>query len=266
MMTTDFPRNLPSASGQRSIGDNTAAFTLAERLQADYAELQHRVELMAAMANRLPKQIGNDRDQATVAEAIKEIRGTGKDIDTKRKAETAELRAATKTINDFFGAMVDRVENMVSVLSKRISSYLDMKLEVEREEAKIAAEQARIAAEAKRVALETQPEFTNTIEDKLAASAAEHDARMAEKLAAGAGQDLVRSHTEGGTMVSYETRWTVIIDDMSAVPADSIWPFVSEADRVKAINAYCRANSRGGKTPSQLPGVRFVAETKAIVR
>jgi DNA polymerase-3 subunit delta' len=56
---------LPSASGQRSIGDNTAAFTLAERLHADDAHANQNLPRLARLAEVWEKIVRAARDTET---------------------------------------------------------------------------------------------------------------------------------------------------------------------------------------------------------
>jgi len=96
-----------------------------------------------------------------------------------------------------------------------------------------------------------------------AADRAGHGARVFEKVAEAKPSDHVRTRSAvGGGMATSGTFWDFEIIDLEAIPPASLWGFITDAEKTKAVAAFVRAH----KNETPLPGVRIFQNTRAVFR
>lgn len=268
-----------------------------EEQPGKYLDLQKEVDrLLATIGGRIegipaiPTVIETDADNGRIAEAMEDLRRTHKNIETARTAEKAPYLAAERAIDNYHGAMRERIEKTRDILQKRGDIYTAKKAEEAR--AQRALEARRAAEEAARIAAAEQEErkrqeeaaaaaerarkpeniaaHTATAEtartnaamfevDKMQAISAAENALASAKAGTAS---IVRTRHESGHMSTGKDVGYVEIEDIDQIPLDVIRAFLKPEHIESAVKAW--AKQQDYKKP--LAGCKIGKRAKADYR
>lgn len=261
------------------VGDNrapAAAQMVTEQMQRDYAATVEGVDALLAEARTLPETIEDDETMGTYAVLIKKLRDTAVRLKAFHAAEKEPHLRAGQAVDQFFFGLWDKVvrrnvankPGAADVLTRRLDHYQQRKLAAEQARLRAeAAEAARVAreAEAKRLAEEAAAEAARQAAERarkpetavakgaVADLAAERSTQaQANAAVAGAAAqeahiaslarpaDLVRTRVEGGPVVTMGATTWAEVTDSTALDKEKLWPFISEAEKAKALRAWAK--------------------------
>ena len=283
------------------IGHNVApdyAETIAARLQQDYAELVKGATALLEEARNLPKEIHSDEEMGPHATLIERMRDTAARIESFRVVEKEPHMRAAQGVDQFFFSLFERLSRRVKtgkpgaadILQARVNDYMQRKLDAERRaraaaeaaaraaeeslrkeredaarkaaEAQAAAERARKAENIKAHELRAAEEAAKAAQlaaEQARAAQASDDARI-DTLAKPA--DMVRTRLEGGPMVTMRQVPVVVVEDVTLLNKELLWPFIKEEHLLMALKAWAKAS--GHKRPMDGATIKMVDE--AVVR
>jgi len=255
----------PALSDRDRVGGNypPPSETLVEQLARDYEAVDKTVDALAARANGAPAAITNDNEHKIVAELVRDVAGSLKNIESQRVAEKAPFMSAERAVDGFFKKFETRLEKVKLAMNKRIKDFLDAKAAAERrareEEARVAREaQERAFKEAQAAeAAKNEPGVNAAL---TSAARAEDRAAEADAAAAAKPAELARTRTDTGVLSTLRTDWTHAIEKYDAIPLDLLRPYFTRAEVDKAIRGFVKAGGR------ELTGVRIFEDTTAVTR
>lgn len=282
------------------VGSNEApdyAQTVTAEMQRDYEEVTATVAGLLDEARALPGEVVDDESMGAFARLIKRMRDTTARIEAFRTKEKEPYLRGGNAVDGFFHALATKIARKArtdkpgaaDILQARLDAYNQRKLVEEQERRRrVAEEEARVAreklaqerlaseaAEAARLAAERARKPENVV-----AKAAVADAREAEASAAGveailaAGRaedahvatlakpaDLVRTRIDDA-LVTMGTEPYAEIVDAALLDKETLWPFISEDAKAKALRAW--AKTTGHRT--QMAGASIGKRPKSVVR
>lgn len=217
----------------------------------------------------LPAEIKDAADLERCAKHVKDARMVAKKLDGHRATEKAVFDAAGKMVQNLFKPRLDKLDATKSVAERLIASYNRKVEEDQRRRAAEAAELERAeAARRAEAAAKLETSLFGDVAETVMQSAieAETNAARLDRVSTGTAADLVRAHTEAGT-VSARVNLVHDVTDNAALRA-SLGPLGDHFDQAsidKAIRAFIRSCKTAGRAP-YLAGVNFREDRKAIVR
>lgn len=261
--------------------NNPPSMLPAEELQPvlaeQYAPLAATVTaLLAEIKESAPVTVETDTDNTALGAFVKRLRDTITDIEAKHAAEKNPYLRSGQIVDQLFFGMRDRLKKAREILQRRGDEFTARKVAEERirrqQEAAAAAAEARRkqeeAAAAERQAAEIQaaadrarkPEnierlqtaaneqtgiaAVKQVDEMIATSNAENAALAAAAPAA----VIARNRDETtGLLATAKTAPYVEITDADALDKSKLWPFISEAEKLKALKAWARTT--GHKQP-----------------
>lgn len=251
------PRLLPGA--------NNPPVTLAEELADRYVDLLSEVQPVLDRAGSLPKKVGDDIVLGRLGDVVRDASKLSKKIEAKRVEVTEPHLTAQREIKGFFDTFKTRLEAVAKTLTDLATEYQNAK----------AAEARRILAEEARKAREEADRQRQIAEDAAAknraGAAQKHDDRAEEAdgraarletAARASAADLTRVRTESGTVATSRGSWKFEIEDYTAIPLETLQPYLDRGAVEKAVGKYTAIHKGDGK----LAGVRIFHDTKATFR
>lgn len=239
------------------------------RLALEHGDMLQKAEALKLRAEAFDAEVTSDALNETAAGLVKELRAMCGKVDDTRTATNAPILIAQRTVNAFFKAPHDKLNDLKRGIEKRIGAYALAKAEQERAArlAAAAAEQKR-ADDAAALAASQETENRQGVADALMEGAvrAEGFARTHERVAAGPIHDLARTRSEAGT-TTVRTSWGFVIHDPAALKAtlgplrDCFTVPTIEA----ALRSFIRQEVAAGRDPA-LAGVNFQKEYAGAVR
>lgn len=283
----------------RSIAaEENFAGTVTAFLEDEYRELLKTVPELLEEARALPSQIDDDEQMGIFARLIKRFRDSTARIEAFRVKEGEPYLRGKQAVDSFFFSLAEKCQRRdrkakpgaADVLQARLDDYNQRKLRAEQErrrqeeertrreaqerqrqedEARRKAEEDRLAAERARkpeiieakeavAAQSEQAASTATIDAALAFEKAE-EARIAT-LAKPA--DLIRTRVEEGPTVTMAREAYAIITDASQLDKETLWPFISEDAKEKALRSWAKTTGHS----KQMPGAEIGHRQKSVVR
>ena len=217
----------------------------------------------------LPRSIMDAAGLERCAKHVKDARMVAKKLDGHRATEKAVFDAAGKQVQNLFKPRLDKLDATKSVAERLIVAYNRKVEEDQRRRAAEAAERER--AEASRRAEAAAKLETSSLDDVAetvmqSAIEAEQNAARLDRVSTGSAADLVRAHTEAGTVSSRASLVHDVTDNAALRKAiGPLGDYFDQASIDKAIRAYIKACKTAGRAP-ELAGVTFREDRKAIVR
>jgi hypothetical protein len=274
------------------------AQTVTSFLEDEYRELLQTIPDLLAQARELPVEINDDAEMGTFARLIKRFRDTTARIEAFRVKEAEPYLRGKQAVDSFFFALAEKCvrrdkkakPGAADILAARLDDYNQRKLRAEQErrrqeeektrreaeERRRAEEAARQEAEEKRLAAD-RARKAETIEQKSAiaqeaeaqATTAKIEADLAQERAEEARiatlakpADLVRTRVEEGPTVTMGTEPYALIVDASALDKETLWPFISEDAKEKALRSWARTTGFN----KQMAGAEIGRRPKSVVR
>ncbi len=227
------------------------------------AELRPMVTTVAAYTTTLEAvDIVDDESHATVGDLVKYLRQAKYKLEDKRKSLVDPLNKVVKDINALFKPTRDSIEALLFKAGQKMNQYASAQEAIKHAEARVIREEAaREEAEAKALA------------DRLLAAAGQ-DAEptaaavieVAEKNVAKAEEKPKLTLARGETSTtSTRQNWTAHVVDLKLL-ALAVGQGKMPVDCIQASQAGLNKVSREGKRNCEEHGVKFFAETKAVVR
>lgn len=244
--------------------------TIANRYKDDFVAA---TAILNAEAS-LPAMIESEADLERCVKHVKDARMVEKKLDGHRATEKAVFDKAGKDVQALFKPRIDKLSATKGVAEGIITRYQNKKAEEERIKAKEAADRERAEA-AKRAEAAAAMEgmgLDDVAETVLQAGIdSERSAAKLDRLATGSAADLVRAQTTEGT-ASVKAGIAFEITDQAALRKSlgDLGPFFNVTHIEQAIRGFVAFEKKQGKTAANLDGsiagVRFYAETKAMIR
>lgn len=245
----------------------TDANPLKDRLAQDYASnIDRRDELLEAV-DRVPNPITDEDDAKKVADFIKLLAAAKKDADSHRVSEKEPYLSSGRTVDGFFKAITDPLDNAKKSTEKILTSYQLAKAAAERrarqeEERRLREEAERVRLEAEHAAREAQTEgqLEDAIAEEEMAQAMEAAALAAEKDADANKAELSRTRGDEGAVASLRTFWDFKNLDRDTLDLETLRQHIPEEALKSAVRSYVKA---GGRT---LSGVIIFENATSVVR
>lgn len=213
------------------------------RLADKHGALLTRASSLTEAAARLPEKIEDDETNAKMGDFVKQIGGAHKALEAARKTEKAPYDDAGKVVHGFFTGPQGKLEEVKRTAEARMSGYMRAKADAERK---------RREEEARRLAEEAAAKNDE--------SAFEQASGEVEMIEASKPAEMVRQHSDLGTVATLRTSWEFEVLDRAKVDLEALRPYLG-ADAVdKAIRAAIRAGVR------EIGGVRIYQDQKASIR
>lgn len=267
-------------------------------LNDEYGEMRQTLQTFVDRFNEIPETIEDDDALGVASKLTKDIADFRNRVEATRVNEKEPYHRAGQAVDNFFVPMREKVgrqdrkqkPGLRDVIQHRIDAYMQRKLEAERaarraEEERLAreAEERRRAEEAARRAAEeaaAAAERARKAETKAAkeaaaeeaarlAAAAEAEKRIAEAAAEDAKinamakpADMVRTRVAEGPTVTMAREPYAVVTDAALLDKNALWPFISLAEKEKALRAWARNNGHTATMPGASVGFR----QKSVVR
>jgi asparagine synthetase B (glutamine-hydrolysing) len=265
------------------IGSNTQAIDYAKeevgRLQVDYHNHVVTIETLEVEADDIPDVIPDTATKETVVDLIKRMRDSVKAIKGLHELEKMPHLRRGQGADQFFFGLLDRVmrrdkknnPGAGDTLLEKLTAYDVRILAEENERRRLAAEEAarvlaarvaeenRLAAEAEAARLAAErarkPETTAAKEEvaiqaETVASAARVETAVAAAVAEDAyvatlarPADIMRTRTASGSLSTMGTEKYSEIEKQDLLDKNKLWPYISIAEKQKALNAWAKANN-----------------------
>jgi len=234
-----------------------------------------RDELLAAL-DRIPAVIEDEEWNKKATDYVGMITKLLKAIEAEREARKSPFLAASRAVDGYFGALVDklgtpkgrdRAGQAREIVETRMTLYQRAKADAERrareEAAKIEREEAerrrREAEQAERVA-QTEKDLQAAIDRDTAARQAEADASRIEKAAAAPLADLSRTRSDLGATSSLTRFWTFRALDRAALDLEALRSHLPHDALEAAVRSFIKAGGR------KLDGVEIFEDSRTRVR
>jgi hypothetical protein len=284
------------------IGDNTQAIDYAKeevgRLQVDYHNNVVAVDALLIEAEDIPDVIPDAATKETVVDLIKRIRDEKARIEGLHVIEKQPHFRRGQGVDQFFFGLWDRLlkrdkknnPGAGDTLLEKLTAYDVRILAEENERRCLAAEEAarvlaakvaeenRLAAEAEAARLAAErarkPETTAAKEEvaiqaETVASAARVETAVAAAVAEDAyvatlarPADIMRTRTASGSLSTMGTEKYSEIEKQDLLDKNKLWPYISIAEKQKALNAWAKANNYA----EPMAGAKIGSRPKSGVR
>lgn len=244
---------------------------VTDRMAKDYAEMANTATALLGRAREMPEIVHGEAQLRVFSDMIVDMRDTIARAESTRKAEKEPYFRAGQAVDGFFNSLAERLDKGMKVLAKRVNDYQQRKLAEERERRRLeaeataraeriareSAEQAAREAEEKRLAADRarKPEIAElkdaaAAEAEALAGAAIAAAKVASDQAEAAHistlqkpSEVARSRFDEGRLVTMrQVGYTEILDKM-ALDKEKLWPFLKDADVLKALNGWAKTVS-----------------------
>lgn len=250
----------------------------APLVDAEFIANKHKAAFVCATAilnaeADLPASVETPEDLGRLTKHAKDAMGAGKTLDAARVLEKRRFDDAGKEVQALFTPRITKLEATKQVALSRINAYNQKVEERRRVEAREAADRERAEAQRRMeaaAAIESQgmTDVAETIMDSALDSQA--SAEKLDRVSTGSAADLVRTHTEAGTVTSATTLTFEIVDnDALRATLGALGGHFSQPEIEKAVRSYIAASKKLGATAATIKpvaGVRFYDERSARVR
>ena len=238
---------------------------LAETLAVDHAALAADIEALAKEANAGPKEIKTEADLESASKIILKVRPLAAKVEKTRVEEKEPHLSAGREVDAFFRVHADRLSRIADFFQKEADKYTRAKADEERRKAAAAAQKLRDEQTAREAAAAKAQESNRlkTAENHEAkAGEAAYAAEAAEARAAAPAAELTRTRFAGGGLATAKTEWNFAIENLQAIPLETIRPFLKPEVIEQAVRAFVKIN----KNAIPIPGVRIFEDVKASIR
>lgn len=256
---------MSKAENPRAVAGGNNPPTFPEELATRNKTLFDAVEPLAVRANALPKTIGNDDENFSFGEVIKDATAALKKIEEARVAEKEPHLTAGRTVDETFKPAKDRLSKIISALSQRADAYAHQKKVEARRKAQEEEDRLRAEAEKSRREADLDAEFGYADEAEARTDVAENldfRADQAAQVASAKASDLTRTRSDSGALATASDKWDFRVADWSKVDIAALRPFIAVEVLEKALRQHIRIHK--GSMP--IAGVEFVEGTKASFR
>lgn len=249
-----------------TIGDNnppTDAQIFRERMQEQHPDLLKRADDLVAALERLPSEIGDDETAGRVTDYISQLAKCRKAAETTRVAEKEPYLSMGRTVDGYFKAITDKLDNAKTRAQRPLTEHLNRKAEEERKERLRIAEEQRLAAQrAADEAAQLEASKQTEAAEETFTQAQVHEQRAVKMEVAATARPAQLANVRGaeGSGASLRTRWVGKLINRDQLDVARLLPFISDEALQKAINGYVAAGHR------ELRGVSIVEESTAVVR
>lgn len=290
------PSSAPASDRQVGTDHNRPPLITNDQLYLDHQSMIARTVELETLAAAQPTHVadGDDATQYALQDLIKEIDKEAKIVETKREAEKAPFLEGSRIVDGFFKAVADtkgrqqgRLDKIRAALVRTATDYLRRKEAAARAILEAAAKARREEEERLRAAQQEEEERarklyernrpTAAAEKEVVANAIGRQADVAGAASIEAAQaanakpaELARTRSDvGGALGTLTEFWEMEILEFDAIAAGPLWPYVTRAEKEKAIRAYMKANAP--KEPTSTPwqpiaGVNFYRTSKGQFR
>lgn len=291
-----------STNEPAGVGHNLApdyAQRVTEQMARDYQAQREAVDKAERdAAELLGHTINNDDEMTPFVQAIKRMRDLASRLKAFQEKEKEPHLRGGQAVDGFFFKMIDRIARrerranpgVADQLQAHVDGYMQRKRAEEEERRRLAQEEADRKAraereEAERLAREAEEKRQaaerarkpETRQDKAEAAReaevsastqnvkvflADDAARAAEVAAAAKPADMVRTRVAGGGMATMGTETYAEITDAALLDSDKLWPFISVAEKEKALRAWARTTD----FREQMDGASIGRRPKTVIR
>lgn len=235
-------------------------------IKTDWIKVEADLALgMLSSAERV--EIENQAQYEYAADCLKGVKAKAKELDTKRKAITGPIDMAKKAVMDLFRKPTEDLDKAERLLKKGMLAYTEEQERKRREQEEKLQKQAeaeRRRKEKQQRAWEEKERKKREEAEKFAAEGKAEEARKAEAEAEKAAEKaaereeeasqvqapILASNTEQPKGVSYRSKWTAEIIDLSKVPVEYLLPNMPMLNKVAQTT----------KGALVIPGVTFKEE------
>lgn len=201
---------------------------LGARLARDHADMVKRFVELEISIGQIPATINDEPTAQRVVDFVaQQVRPLTDDAETKHKREKKQFLDCSRVVDRFFLDRVKQLNNSISPIYARASTYLKRKAEEQRraEEAKrreAEAARQKAAAEAERLAAEARAQVEEgnrqaAIQLQTLAEAAQADAERAQQVIL-APPAPVNIHGDYGATAFMVEKWKFEYEDLSLLP------------------------------------------------
>jgi hypothetical protein len=244
--------------------NNPPAPTLAERIEADYAEKFAEIVALAEAANAAPLLVLTDEDVGTVSDVVVKARALGKALEAARKREKQPFIDDGKLVDTLFTkARLERLETISTKLTERVTTYNRVKADEARKAQREAERVARDLAEQARLDAEMEAQGGNTAavtEHVETALQAEQQARQAAAPVSAA--DATRVRSGSGAVATTRTVVKARVIDPEKLDLNKLRGFIKPEHIDEALRRFVATN----KKTIPIPGVEFYDDETAVIR
>ncbi len=230
---------------------------LSERYANHLNLVGQHIAAQARFAEATATGVADDDAAARYADWAKQLSSLSQRIDAARTAEKDAPLAAGRAVDAFFKGMTDQLADIRAGALKVLTRHAEDKERRRREE--MAAEAQRKADEAVRLAAQAEVNNSPALLNRAVAAEQESENLLAAAQATPAAA-LSRTRGDLGGVSSLRTTYTFEVEDISKVPPSYL--LVNEQMVRAAIRT---APKKAGVPQITIPGIRVVAERKAVV-
>ncbi len=227
------------------------------------SQLRDMVTTVSAYDTTLDSiDIVDDESHAAVGDLVKYLRAGKAKLEDKRKSLVDPLNKVVKDINALFKPTRERIEALLFKAGGKMNEYASAQEAIKHAEARVIREEAaREEAEAKALAERLIAAAGDDAEPTAAAVV-----EVAEKNVAKAEEKTKLTLARGDvSTTSTRQNWTAHVVDLKLL-ALAVGEGKMPVDCIQASQAGLNKVSREGKRNCEEHGVKFFAETKAVVR
>lgn len=229
-----------------TIGHNSDPFdpdAIRARLADAHGTLIERASTLVEASGRIPEKIEDDETNNRMGDFVKQIGTANKALETARKSEKEPFDAGGKIVHGFFTAQQGKLDEVKRLAEARMTGYM---------RAKADAERRRRDEEARRLAEEAAAQNNE--------SAFEQASEEVELIEASKPAEMVRSHSDLGTVSTLRTSWEFEVTERGKIDLEALRPYLGSDAIDKAIRAAVRAGVR------EIAGVHIYQDQKASIR
>lgn len=284
-----------STNPREMIGGNNPPLSLEERLARDYDEMLARKIPLLEAAKKLPKVLDAQHiDEAT--DLVRKMRELSAEIEQVRVAEKEPFLRDSRLVDAKFHPHIDQLTRRekkapagaADIVQARLNDFVDRQVRAEEERRKVElekaqreaeelrkaaekaaaeAEEARAAAERARGRKGEKSAIADQAEEAAASAAAEAAAAADRQEGAYIGTlqsatAAVKISTESGVTLGVGTEKYAEVEDATKLDKDLLWPFISLAEKEKALRAWAKSTGHTQK----MAGARIGSRSKAMQR
>lgn len=221
-------------------------------MQAIAAEAA-RADALTEAYGRAPETVSDDTTASKTTDLAKQLGACARAIEAKRKEHKGRYDTCGAVIHTAATYYTNNLAKLKKACETRLTDYQRRIAEVERKRREEEAERLRKEAAEREASLHNEDDLEEAIR---AGAEAERAAKEAEAKAA----DLTKARGEFGSVASLRTFWTFEIEDIHAVPLETLRRHFTPDAIEKAVRAYVRDGGR------ELPGVRIFETQETRVR
>jgi len=265
-LSPDAPENPRAIPGSNQAPDYAQRVTA--EMAANYDTLAASVTAMLAHAKTLPGTVESPEDSEQLSKAVKDMGDADDRAEAFRVREKEPYLRGGNAVDQFFKGLQDRLRKGRAILTARVHVYNEKRriaeenrrlaeLQKAREEADAAARkhaaeiaaqhEAEQAAARARKAENIEAHEQNAEAHAVNAEGARVEAMIAQTIADDARiaslqkpAEMVRERFDSGVLNTMAQKPHIEITDKMKLDKEKLWPFLKDADVLKALNGWAK--------------------------